>query len=207
MLALRLARAPLRTFSTSSLRLTEKAALEVRLRDGLKTAMKAKDRAAVSVLKAIIADVTYAQKSGANPNDAASQEAVITAIKRGIEKRVSRRSALYDARLAEFSDRNRVDFQKAAAESYAPGSPSAHEGNYSELMNEISLLSGYMPTAPTPEAVQAAIDEIVAGLDAEVRASKGATGAVMRALWEKLGDARAAVDKKDVAARVGKALK
>lgn len=64
-----------------------------------------------------------------------------------------------------------------------------------------------MPAAPTPEAVQGFIDEIVAGLSAEVRASKGATGAVMRALWERLGDARAAVDKKDVAERVGKSLK
>lgn len=101
----------------------------------------------------------------------------------------------------------RANYQRSAAESYAPGSPSAHEENYTELMNEIKLLSSFMPTAPTPEAIQATIDEIVAGLSAEARANKAATGTVMRALWEKLGEARAAVDKKDVAARVSQALK
>lgn len=60
-----------------------------------------------------------------------------------------------------------------------------------------------MPEAPTPEAVQALVDEIVAGLETR---NKAATGTVMKALWERLGEARAAVDKKDVAQRVAKAL-
>lgn len=63
-----------------------------------------------------------------------------------------------------------------------------------------------MPVGPSPEAVQAIIDEIVAGLPADVRSGRGATGQVMKALWERLGDARAAVDKKDVAARVQAAI-
>lgn len=63
-----------------------------------------------------------------------------------------------------------------------------------------------MPEAPTPEAVQAIIDGIVAGLPEDVRSGRGATGQVMKALWEKLGEARAAVDKKDVAARVQAAI-
>ncbi len=40
-----------RSFSTSALRLSEKSALEVRLRDALKDAMKARDKASVSTLK------------------------------------------------------------------------------------------------------------------------------------------------------------
>lgn len=64
-----------------------------------------------------------------------------------------------------------------------------------------------MPAAPTAEAVQALIDEIVGALPGDVRAGRGATGQIMKALWERLGDARAAVDKKDVAARVAAALK
>lgn len=63
-----------------------------------------------------------------------------------------------------------------------------------------------MPAAPTPEAVQAIIDDIVAGLPEDVRKSRAATGQVMKALWERLGEARAAVDKKDVASRVQAAI-
>lgn len=48
--ALPLAR-PARAFSTTSLRLQDKSALEAKLRDGLKTAMKARDKATVSTLK------------------------------------------------------------------------------------------------------------------------------------------------------------
>lgn len=94
-----------------------------------------------------------------------------------------------------------------AAESYAPGTPGDNAENYAQLNNEISLLKSYLPVAPTPEAVQTAIDEIIGGLTAEVRASKGVTGVVIKALWEKLGDARASVDKKDVAKRVTESLK
>lgn len=64
-----------------------------------------------------------------------------------------------------------------------------------------------MPEGPSVEAVQALIDEIVAALPEDVRNGRSATGQIMKALWEKLGDARAAVDKKDVAARVQAALR
>lgn len=40
-----------RSFATSSLLQAEKSALEVRLRDGLKTAMKSKDKPALACLK------------------------------------------------------------------------------------------------------------------------------------------------------------
>ena len=99
-----------------------------------------------------------------------------------------------------------TDAQTVAAESYAPDTPGAHPEMHAQLAAEIALLQAYMPTAPTGEAVQALVDEIVGGLPADKR-GKSATGTVMKALWERLGDARAAVDKKDVARRVGEALK
>jgi uncharacterized protein YqeY len=75
---------------------------------------------------------------------------------------------------------------------------------YAGFQNEIKILRGYLPAAPTAEAVQVYIDEIVAGI---ADRSPKATGQVMKALWERLGEARASVDKKDVARRVTEALK
>lgn len=142
----------------------------------------------------MIADVTYVQKSSTAPNDPASQETVINTIRKGIEKRVS----------FSLSSKSQADIvQKEAAEMYAPNTPGASEEHYAQLSDEIKLLQQYMPEAPTQEAVQGMIDEIVAGLETR---NKGSTGAVMKALWERLGEARAAVDKKDVAQRVAKAL-
>lgn len=94
--------------------------------------------------------------------------------------------------------------QTAAATEYAVGTPGANEDMYASFQNEIVLLKSFLPDAPTPEAVQAIIDDIVANT-----AERGpkATGTVMKALWERLGDSRASVDKKDVAARVAAALK
>ncbi|GMK54533.1 hypothetical protein CspeluHIS016_0111190 [Cutaneotrichosporon spelunceum] len=168
-----------RAFHTSALRCADKSVLEGRLRDSLKEAMKARDKASVSTLKAIIADVTYVVKSGSTPNEPASQETVVNTVRKAIAKR------------------------REAAESYAPGAPGASEEHYGNFMSEIALLEKYMPVAPTGEAVQKIIDEIVAGLETR---NKGQTGTVMKALWERLGEARAAVDKKDVATRVAKAL-
>ncbi|KAL1410201.1 hypothetical protein Q8F55_004206 [Vanrija albida] len=185
MLALRSLRAApraARALSTTAPRL-EKAALELALRDGLKGAMKARDKGAVSALKAIIADVTYNVKSSENPNEDASHEVVVTTIRKGIDKR------------------------RQAAEAYAPGTPGDHAENFATLNAEIKLLGSFLPVAPTPEAVQAIIDEIVAGLPEDQRKSKSVTGVVIKGLWERLGDARALVDKKDAAKRVSDALK
>lgn len=61
--SLTLARAvPARALHTSSLWYAEKSALETRLRDSLKTAMKARDKAAVSTLKV---SAPRAQRAGA----------------------------------------------------------------------------------------------------------------------------------------------
>jgi uncharacterized protein YqeY len=94
-----------------------------------------------------------------------------------------------------------------AAEQYSPSSASPHAENHASLLNEIELLRGYLPAAPSAESLRTAIDEIVQGLEADVRASKGAPGAVLKSLWEKLGDAKASVDKKEVGRWVVEALK
>jgi hypothetical protein len=82
-----------RALHTTAMRAAERSALETKLRDGLKTAMKAKDKAAVTCLKTTISDITNAAKLGVDPNEPATQEAVITAIRKAVEKRVSRRGA------------------------------------------------------------------------------------------------------------------
>lgn len=75
--------------TTTALRAAEKSALELQLRDGLKMAMKAKDKPAVHTIKSILSDVTNLAKSGPNPDEPASQEGVVNTIRKGIEKRVS----------------------------------------------------------------------------------------------------------------------
>lgn len=88
--SLRSATPAVRALHTSAaLAAAEKSAAEVALRNGLKAAMKAKDKPAVHTLKTIISDVTNLAKSGPNPDEPASQEGVINTIRKGIEKRVS----------------------------------------------------------------------------------------------------------------------
>lgn len=69
------------------------------------------------------------------------------------------------------------------------------------------MLQSYLPPSPTAETVKGYIDEIIAGLSEEVRARKGVTGSVMKALWDKLGEAQGLVDKKEVGKWVNEALK
>lgn len=83
----------LRALHTTALLSAERSALETKLRDGLKASMKARDKAAVTCLKAVISDVTNAAKLGKDPNEPATQEAVITAVRKGVEKRVRRTRA------------------------------------------------------------------------------------------------------------------
>ena len=94
-----------------------------------------------------------------------------------------------------------------AAESYAPGTASAHEENFANLQQEVELLQSYLPLSPTAETVKGYIDEIIADLSEDVRARKGVTGSVMKALWDKLGEAKSLVDKKEVGKWVNEALK
>ncbi|WWD16752.1 hypothetical protein CI109_101183 [Kwoniella shandongensis] len=159
------------------------SALEVTLRNALKTSMKAKDKPAATCLKSILADVTNSAKSGTNPNEPSSQEGVMTVLRKGIAQRLQ------------------------AAESYSPSSPSPHAENHASLTSEINLLRSFLPPIPTNESIQSSINKIIASLDSEVRGSKSATGKVLAALWEELGESKAGVDKKEVGKWVQDALK
>ncbi|KAL7419771.1 hypothetical protein Q5752_005687 [Cryptotrichosporon argae] len=158
-------------------------ALELRLRDGLKAAMKARDRAAVAVHKAVLADITYAVKAGPDPNGVASYEGVVAALRKGIEKRA-------DAALA-----------------YAPTSSTPHADNHAALLSEIAVLQSYLPDAPSAAALDALVGRVVGELSADERASRGVMGTVLKRVWEALGDARAGVDKKVVVAGIQEALR
>ena len=69
------------------------------------------------------------------------------------------------------------------------------------------MLQSYLPTAPSLDSVKASIDEIIAGLEESVRNSKGVQGAVMKTLWEKLGEAAGGLDRKEIGKSVAEALK
>ncbi|ODN80777.1 hypothetical protein L202_02928 [Cryptococcus amylolentus CBS 6039] len=157
--------------------------IEASLRNALKAAMKSKDKPAAACLKSILADVTNAAKSGPNPNEPATQESIISVLRKGLTQRTQ------------------------AAESYAPSSPSAHPENYASLTKEIALIRSFLPAAPSEEAVQAAVTKIIQALPEDVRSSKGAAGKVLQTLWEELGDGKAAVDKKAVGKWVQDSLK
>ncbi|WVQ83573.1 hypothetical protein IAT38_005714 [Cryptococcus sp. DSM 104549] len=169
--------------TTSRLFAATPSPIEVSLRNALKESMKSKNRPALTCLKAILADVTNVAKAGANPSEPTTQENVVNVIRKGIAQRAQ------------------------AAESYAPSSPAAHEESYSSLNKEIELLQSFLPTAPSQEVVQAAIDKVIAALPEDVRSSKSATGKVLAGLWEELGEAKAALDKKEVGKWVQETLK
>lgn len=100
-----------------------------------------------------------------------------------------------------------ADSQSQAAESYAPSSPSAHPENHEALMSEISLLKSYLPASPSSESIQGTIRETIESLEQSVRDGKGVTGAVMKELQKKMGDAWNVIDRKEVGKWVAEALK
>ncbi|CAD6576830.1 MAG: hypothetical protein TREMPRED_001779 [Tremellales sp. Tagirdzhanova-0007] len=157
--------------------------LETRLRQGLKDAMKAKDRPASTCFKAILAEVTYASKSSSSPTEGLSESGVIQTLRKGITNRIE------------------------AAESYSPSSSSPHPKMHQNLQSEITLLQSFLPPSPSSESLSGLINEVIVGLSDEVRSSKGAMGSVMKGLWEKLGDSAQAVDRKEIGKMVGEMLK
>lgn len=97
--------------------------------------------------------------------------------------------------------------QREAANLYAPSGPSPHAEQHSALSSEVSLLSSFLPAAPSASDVQALIDETLGSLSAEVRNGKCAMGAAMKAVLERLGESAGAVDRKEVGRLVGEGLK
>jgi len=144
-----------------------------------------------------LADVTNVAKSSPDPSAPATQENVITTIRKAIAQRVS-----------IIVRECRADYgQTQAAESYAPSSPSAHSENHSALMSEISLLKSYLPASPSPESIQGTIKETIESLEQSVREGRGVTGAVMKELQKTMGDTWNVVDRKEVGKWVAEALK
>ena len=78
---------------------------------------------------------------------------------------------------------------------------------YANLLSEIDLLKSFLPHSPSAESLSQSISEVISSLSEEVRHSKGAVGAVMKSLWEKLGKEGTAVDRKEVGRLVGEMLK
>ncbi|EIW69130.1 hypothetical protein TREMEDRAFT_68982 [Tremella mesenterica DSM 1558] len=162
---------------------SQSSPLETSLRNGLKEAMKSRNRPATTTLKTILADITYTSKSSPDPSKPLSQERVLYVLRKGIKQR------------------------SEAALSYSPTSQSPHPENYSNLSDEISLLKSYLPPAPSDTTVRGMIDDIISTLDEDVRLGKGAAGNVMKLLWERLGEDKGLVDKKEVGKWVQEGLK
>lgn len=74
-------------------------------------------------------------------------------------------------------------------------------------MTEIQLLKSYLPESPSQESIQGTIRETIDALEQSVREGKGVTGAVMKELQKKMGDAWNVIDRKEVGKWVAEALK
>ncbi|ORX36370.1 hypothetical protein BD324DRAFT_651609 [Kockovaella imperatae] len=157
--------------------------IETALRNGLKQAMKSKDRPAIVVHKAILADITNAAKSTPNPNDPLDEVQVVQTVRKSIAARA------------------------VAAEQYAPSAPGAHEENHANLLAEIDVLQSYLPQGPSDEQLKLEVETIIKGLPEDVRSSKSVQGAVMKSLWENLGESSKYADKKQVGKMVSDMLK
>ena len=75
------------------------------------------------------------------------------------------------------------------------------------MSSEVSLLQSYLPATPSIESITGYITEIIGSLEESVKAGKGVQGVVMKSLWEKLGEAAGAVDRKEIGRIVAEALK
>lgn len=71
----------------------------------------------------------------------------------------------------------------------------------------MSLLQNYLPQAPEGDVLNGLIHGVVDALPQDVKQSRGAMGAAMKAVIDALGDAAAAVDRKEVSKVVADALK
>ena len=77
----------------------QQSPLETKLRDALKTAMKARDRPTTSTIRNILADITNRAKSSPNPSEPLSEMAVRSVIQKGIQQRVCHIPHLKSARV------------------------------------------------------------------------------------------------------------
>jgi uncharacterized protein YqeY len=148
--------------STLTPMLAVSTTLLTRLRDDLKQAMRTKDKSRATLLKSVLAEVTYAEKNAASAQaaqQALEDNGVIATLQRAIKKR------------------------REAADAYAAG-------NRTDLaekeLAEIETLSAYLPRQWTPDEIRQEVERAVAEVGAT---SVKDMGKVMRAIRIPAGSA------------------
>lgn len=142
-----------------------------------------------------MSDITYFEKSQADPNAAASNDSVVNVLRKAASNRVSQR-------LVATTDHCPEPFrQRQASESY----PSDHP-NYASLLSEIALIESFLPQSISQDKLRETIGGIVDGMSEEQRSDKSATGKVLAALWEKVSK-NEVEDKKALGKMVGEMLR
>ncbi|KAJ9091005.1 hypothetical protein QFC19_009301 [Naganishia cerealis] len=148
-----------------------------KLKEALKAAMKGKEKDVVGCIRSLMADITYHEKAGANPNEPASEDTIVDVLRKAVDKR------------------------SQAAESYPKEHPS-----HQQFMSEIALISKFLPRTLSVEEITQILQGIVVGLTETDKASKGATGQVLKQFWQvvKKGEVQ---DKKALGKMIGEMLR
>lgn len=142
-----------------------------------------------------MSDITYFEKSQADPNAAASNDSVVNVLRKAASNRVSHRLVVIADHCPEPS------FQRQASESY----PSDHP-NHASLLSEIALIESFLPQSISQDKLRETIGGIVDGMSEAQRSDKSATGKVLAALWEKVSK-NEVEDKKALGKMVGEMLR
>ncbi|KAJ9114055.1 hypothetical protein QFC22_005875 [Naganishia vaughanmartiniae] len=148
-----------------------------KLKEALKAAMKGKEKDVVGCIRSLMADITYHEKAGANPNEPASEDTVVDVLRKAVDKR------------------------SQAAGSYPQDHPS-----HQQFLSEIALISKFLPRTLSVEQITQILEGIVTGLTQADKTSKGATGQVLKQFWEvvKKGEVQ---DKKALGKIIGEMLR
>ncbi|KAJ1817881.1 hypothetical protein LPJ56_003961 [Coemansia sp. RSA 2599] len=144
------ARAPIRCYATEP----AAATINSRLKSDLKTAMKAKEKARLQVIKSVLSDILYAEKNAASSTSFSrdSDADVATVIQRAIKQRRDS--------IEKYTAGGREDLAQAEAQ-------------------EIEVLSGYLPEQLSADQIEARVKLVIQELGAS---GIKAMGAVMKAV-------------------------
>ncbi|KAJ9117397.1 hypothetical protein QFC24_006493 [Naganishia onofrii] len=126
-----------------------------KLKEALKAAMKGKEKEAVGCIRSLMADITYHEKAGANPNEPASEDTVVDVLRKAVDKR------------------------SQAAGAYPEDHPS-----HQQFLSEIALISKFLPRTLSVEQITQILEGIVTGMTEADKTSKGATGQVLTQFWQ-----------------------
>jgi uncharacterized protein YqeY len=156
-----------------------------------------------------MADITYHEKAGANPNEPASEDTVVDVLRKAVDKRVS--SPQYPVTLFSpvnhkhalgrsytdlchlsltsvaclqylslvFKYRRSFLYQSQAAGAYPEDHPS-----HQQFLSEIALISKFLPRTLSVEQITQILEGIVTGMTEADKTSKGATGQVLTQFWQ-----------------------